>query len=209
VLVGWVCCANLLGAACSGRETERGGPASAGTGSSASGGVSGGAVAGASGVGATAAGSGAEGGAAGARQSGAGGASGGSTGSGGSSGQAAGVAGGAAGGETAGRGGAAGAGGGVAGAYSRCDPDLGIGNNPACDAGSICGSGYCAPPCENDIIEGLLGRGDDCPAPLSGKPSVGCSVGHCRLGCQNGGTCPTGLICPGDDTPTCWNPDAL
>jgi hypothetical protein len=108
-------------------------------------------------------------------------------------------------------GGASGEGGGVGTyAYPFCDQDLGQENNPGCEPGTICRSGYCTGPCENNITEGIQGTGEDCPQPETGDAFTFCGLGYCWLRCFNGETCPDGMVCNGvPDAENCWNPDAL
>jgi hypothetical protein len=114
-------------------------------------------------------------------------------------------------GGTSGDGGASGEGGSVGTyAYPFCDQDLGEENNPGCESGTNCRSGYCTGPCENNLIEDVYGDGAECPRPESGDALVVCGLGHCWLRCFNDETCPDGMVCNGPpDGENCWNPDAL
>jgi len=168
----------LLMAACSGKDAQPGG--SGGEESSLSGGTKGESTGGVPSGGGTSAGGSQTGGAS-------------------SGGSDAGGADDGAGGEEQGESGGAnnGTGGSDTQAYQLCDTELGQQDNPGCSAIAICRSGICTPPCENDLLDGVLGTGDDCLAPATGNADLSCGLGYCTLRCANDLTCPDGMICEG------------
>lgn len=92
-------------------------------------------------------------------------------------------------------------------AYQFCDQHLGEADNPACEPGTICRNGYCTGPCENDLLEGVWGKGLDCPAAETGNALPNCRFGYCTLHCPDDRTCPHGLVCQSPQD--CMNPEVL
>lgn len=80
-------------------------------------------------------------------------------------------------------------------AYTVCDEELGEENNPLCGSAMICRSGYCTPGCENNVIDDLIGTGEDCPVPTTGDAQLSCGLSYCHLRCPDGKTCPDELVC--------------